>query len=687
MPRRGDEANRLGNEYEGLWIADSLLDVLAGDATSVTVAGFGAEGQGIDLIKQAKDGFREFHSLKRQTTNPTWKLRELSERRVFDELLGKLGLGANHKAVFVSGTTPNDLNELCERASRSKSLSAFQAQLNASPALRAEFESHFLPHCAQDWSLAWNNLRRLRVGGMPSGELERRINQTIRFVVQRKDGKSWSPLEVRLLLTHLVLEWLGQAIEKRVILEYLSTHGFVERIYVGEKSLSDRVHALAANYIADVEGELIHGSQIERSESKAAFDALTNGQNEIVAVIGAASLGKSCVLAQTLRLLSNAQVPLVVARLDVQTRARTSQQFGEDLNLPESPCLILAGIAHGLPCVLVLDQLDALSTVSGRNAHLWTAFGELLREAAEYPNMRVMVACRAFDAEHDQRLRRLLEDKERSHRIQLSPLSIEQVKDAITKAGVKRDTLGARQLEILRTPQHLNLYLQSKPQGRGPFRDVKELFDRYWETKHQQVSAQAGRETRFTEIVRKLAGWLSNQQTLAAPSDVLDEFHGDARVMEVATFVSHSSLSVEERHSAELAFAQSSNCVIVATSTLELGIDVGDLDRVIQIDATSSVASFLQRLGRTGRRPGTLRNCLFLATDQEALIQAIAIVEQWREGYVDPIRPPVLPLHLLAHQIMALALQEKGIGARVWQEWVLRLPAFSGIPEPEPLFV
>lgn len=155
------------------------------------------------------------------------------------------------------------------------------------------------------------------------------------------------------------------------------------------------------------------------------------------------------------------------------------------------------------------------------------------------------------------------------------------------------------------------------------------------------------------------------------------------RKLEVATFVSHSSLSVEERNRAELAFAQSSNCVIVATSTLELGIDVGDLDRVIQIDATGSVASFLQRLGRTGRRVGAVRNCLFLATDQESLIQAIAIVEQWREGYVEPVRPPVMPMHLLAHQIMALALQEKDIGIRAWQEWLLRLPAFGGIPEQD----
>jgi Lhr-like helicase len=80
----------------------------------------------------------------------------------------------------------------------------------------------------------------------------------------------------------------------------------------------------------------------------------------------------------------------------------------------------------------------------------------------------------------------------------------------------------------------------------------------------------------------------------------------------VRTFVSHSSLSADERRQAEKAFAEEPNCVIVATSTLELGIDVGDLDRVIQIDAPGSVASFLQRMGRTGRRTGTMRNCMFL---------------------------------------------------------------------------
>jgi ATP-dependent helicase Lhr and Lhr-like helicase len=73
-------------------------------------------------------------------------------------------------------------------------------------------------------------------------------------------------------------------------------------------------------------------------------------------------------------------------------------------------------------------------------------------------------------------------------------------------------------------------------------------------------------------------------------------------------FVSHSSLSADTRRQTEAAFGTATNCVIVATSPLELGIDIGDLDHVIQIDAPATVASFLQRLGRTGRRPGTTRN-------------------------------------------------------------------------------
>lgn len=151
------------------------------------------------------------------------------------------------------------------------------------------------------------------------------------------------------------------------------------------------------------------------------------------------------------------------------------------------------------------------------------------------------------------------------------------------------------------------------------------------------------------------------------------------REEKIETFVSHSSLGMEERRQAEQAFAQRQNCVIVATSSLELGIDVGDLDRVIQIDAPATVSSFLQRMGRTGRRQGTVSNCLFLATTEEALLRAMALVRLWGRGFVEPVAAPAKPYHILAQQLMALCLQERGIGRSEWFRWLDAVPAFAEI--------
>jgi ATP-dependent helicase Lhr and Lhr-like helicase len=149
----------------------------------------------------------------------------------------------------------------------------------------------------------------------------------------------------------------------------------------------------------------------------------------------------------------------------------------------------------------------------------------------------------------------------------------------------------------------------------------------------------------------------------------------------IETFISHSSLGAEERRLAERAFAQRQDCVIVATSSLELGIDVGDLDRVIQIDAPSTVSSFLQRMGRTGRRAASKSNCLFLATSDESLLRAAALVRLRSRGFVEPVEAPPKPYHILAQQLMALSLQESGIGRSEWFGWIEDVPAFGQMNE------
>jgi ATP-dependent helicase Lhr and Lhr-like helicase len=80
------------------------------------------------------------------------------------------------------------------------------------------------------------------------------------------------------------------------------------------------------------------------------------------------------------------------------------------------------------------------------------------------------------------------------------------------------------------------------------------------------------------------------------------------------------------------------------------------------------VAGFLQRLGRTGRRDDAASNATFLTTGDEELLRALGLLAAWEDGFVEPLVPPALPLHLLAQQLLALVLQHGGVGRRTWLE-------------------
>lgn len=204
------------------------------------------------------------------------------------------------------------------------------------------------------------------------------------------------------------------------------------------------------------------------------------------------------------------------------------------------------------------------------------------------------------------------------------------------------------------------------------------------------VAPEVGSSPTAPEITVDYVGSLANAATVIAALHSgekrlafvesrrqAEELGSALRELGIETYISHSSLSATERRRSEAAFAEARDTVIVATSTLELGIDVGDLDRVIQIGSTRTVASFLQRLGRTGRRLGSTRNCLFLCIDDESLLLAAGMLKRWSDGWVEPIEPPAHPRHIAAQQLMALCLQEHRITTTARQDWWGDLPIFD----------
>ena len=144
-------------------------------------------------------------------------------------------------------------------------------------------------------------------------------------------------------------------------------------------------------------------------------------------------------------------------------------------------------------------------------------------------------------------------------------------------------------------------------------------------------------------------------------------------------FVHHSSVSLDERRLAEERFAGGGSAAIVCTSTLELGIDVGDLDNVFQANAPGTVSSFLQRMGRTGRRASTTANTTFFCDNPEAVLQAVALVELAREGWVESIPAQQRCWPVLVHQLLAFTLAAGGIARNLAWEKLSRLPDLAGI--------
>lgn len=122
----------------------------------------------------------------------------------------------------------------------------------------------------------------------------------------------------------------------------------------------------------------------------------------------------------------------------------------------------------------------------------------------------------------------------------------------------------------------------------------------------------------------------------------------------------HSSISKLYREQTEHLLQKENEIMVACTSTMELGIDVGDLDLILQYNAPNTVSSFLQRLGRTGRREGKVAHYEFITVNKEALLKSIALVELARKKWVESVHFPFHSYHVLIQQVFSSVKENNG---------------------------
>jgi ATP-dependent helicase Lhr and Lhr-like helicase len=160
--------------------------------------------------------------------------------------------------------------------------------------------------------------------------------------------------------------------------------------------------------------------------------------------------------------------------------------------------------------------------------------------------------------------------------------------------------------------------------------------------------------------------------------------------------VHHGNISAPLRAAAEAAMqADGQPACTGATMTLELGIDIGRLDQVLQLNATYTVASFVQRLGRAGRREGVASRMLFYHEEDPIderthpadhlpwnLLQTIAVIQLYiEEKWIEPGLQPKLPFSLLYHQTLSLLTAYTELSPPELAKRILTLPPFKGITQ------
>src|SRR5215210_4165248 len=142
------------------------------------------------------------------------------------------------------------------------------------------------------------------------------------------------------------------------------------------------------------------------------------------------------------------------------------------------------------------------------------------------------------------------------------------------------------------------------------------------------------------------------------PAQIMAQSGASAGAPPVLARAHHGSVSKEQRAIIEGELKAGRLPAVVATSSLELGIDMGAVDLVVQVESPPSVASGLQRVGRAGHQVGAVSRGVLFPKYRGDLVQTAVVVERMRAGAIEQLAVPASPLDVLAQQIVAMVAME-----------------------------
>ena len=519
MPLSGGPADKIGNRYEKWWTVSQLIRIIQGEAESIRI-----EDPSVDKAEfvVVSGGYRELHQVKLHHPRGKWSLSALHGllQTMFNQLADD-----KTKFVFVSGSDAPELRELTKRARDAKHVDEFESIF-----VRAESQKNDLQKLKDIWKVdrvrAYEILKRIKVRTLDEQGIKDQVCEGLPALFSPDPD----PKNVCDALRSLAEDSIHQDINREDLISHLQSKGFALRQLANPSDAPSLVDKATDRYLKHTRRNLIRDTLIPRAATRELLTKIEENENACV-LTGKAGGGKTgCVIefVETIRRQNNRAV--LAFRLDrIDPAISSTNELGERLRLEESPTHVLATAAESKSreAVLVIDQLDAVSTTSGRSSDLFDVVEDLLAEAKVLrPRVKVVLVCREFDWENDHRLRRPL-PKDHPN-VSVEDFSLDEVKSVLEESGINLDLFYEKQLDLLRLPQNLSLFFNTNYDlnSRPPFFSEKDLFDDYWDEKREAIKRRVDSDHWMTAI-QVLCNKMTESQQLSVLREKLDTFSPD----------------------------------------------------------------------------------------------------------------------------------------------------------------
>ena len=504
----GGAADKAGNRYEHLWVVLRIMELIEGSVSRIRLEPPGLAGTGIELETDI-DGVTWGEQTKDSASN--WTIKRLIRKGVLASAKVQFDRGRHFRLIVTSSAEA--LSTMAYRARKCESFAEFAESLR-------QGRQDQLTDVAGAWGVsteeAWLCLKQVEVQHLPMDALKLTVAATVSRLYAGDSDQIIGELY------NFCQEQLHQNLTAPHVFSYLETRELRRRLIVGDLNVIDELRKTRLRHQTRVKSAEPSIGLVPSGDVDTVLELLRDPDGaQIVVLDGRAGSGKSTVVSAVAEALEHEGWFTAVARMDTNNTMVTSKDLGSSIGLAESPSVLLAGVSAGSPALLVVDQLDAVSTYSGRMADNFESVEEVLAEIERAQNVRVLLVVRSVDLDRDPRLRPLVAAGDRIGRHTLSDLDIEAVKELMAEHGLLQPTSDIT-LNLLRTPLHLSVFCRLSDSGQTlDYTSLQELYASYTDEVRRSVERRVG-HLDWHQTIGSIVRHMSDQEVLVAPVGVLD---------------------------------------------------------------------------------------------------------------------------------------------------------------------